>query len=94
MVEIGLEQIFNSLKDKEQDALLDLLLHLHEAGAITSAHVVDALTTFTTQLEDLRYHKISLPVTTCCALCICNYLANIEVLSCLAVSSVLTKNPT
>ncbi|KAG2453432.1 hypothetical protein HYH02_001655 [Chlamydomonas schloesseri] len=53
VVEIGLEQIFNSLKDKEQDALLDLLLHLHEAGAITSENVVDALTTFTTQLEDL-----------------------------------------
>ncbi|GFR43879.1 hypothetical protein Agub_g5008 [Astrephomene gubernaculifera] len=53
VVEIGLNQIFNSLKDKEQDALLDLLLHLHEAGAISSANVVDALTTFTTQLEDL-----------------------------------------
>ncbi|KAG2438700.1 hypothetical protein HXX76_005246 [Chlamydomonas incerta] len=53
VVEIGLDQIFNSLKDKEQDALLDLLLHLHEAGAITSENVVDALTTFTTQLEDL-----------------------------------------
>ncbi|GLC43129.1 Eukaryotic translation initiation factor 4 gamma 1 [Pleodorina starrii] len=53
VVEIGLDQIFNSLKDKEQDALLDLLLHLHEAGAITSENVVDALTTYTTQLEDL-----------------------------------------
>lgn len=53
-MEIGLDQIFNSLKEKEQDALLDLLLHLHEAGAITSENVVDALTTYTTQLEDLR----------------------------------------
>ncbi|GIL98523.1 hypothetical protein Vretimale_3893, partial [Volvox reticuliferus] len=53
VVEIGLDQIFNSLKEKEQDALLDLILHLHEAGAITSANVVDALVTFTTQLEDL-----------------------------------------
>ncbi|KXZ53095.1 hypothetical protein GPECTOR_8g86 [Gonium pectorale] len=53
VVEIGLDQIFNSLKEKEQDALLDLLLHLHEAGAFSSENVVDALTTFTTQLEDL-----------------------------------------
>ncbi len=45
--------MFNALKDKEQDVLLDLLLHLHEAGAINSAHVVDAVASFTTQLEDL-----------------------------------------
>jgi hypothetical protein len=54
VVEIGLESLINSLKDKEQELLLDVLLALHEAGAITSAHVVEALTTFTTQLEDLR----------------------------------------
>ncbi|KAG2498818.1 hypothetical protein HYH03_003011 [Edaphochlamys debaryana] len=53
VVEIGLDQVFNSLKEKEQDALLDLLLALHEAGAISSAHMVEALTTYTTQLEDL-----------------------------------------
>ncbi|GLI58622.1 hypothetical protein VaNZ11_000357 [Volvox africanus] len=53
VVEIGLDQVFNSLKEKEQDVLLDLILHLHEAGAITSANVVDALITYTTQLEDL-----------------------------------------
>ncbi|EFJ50942.1 eukaryotic translation initiation factor 4 [Volvox carteri f. nagariensis] len=53
VVEIGLDQMFNSLKEKEQDALLDLILHFHDAGAITSANAVDALTTYTTQLEDL-----------------------------------------
>lgn len=46
--------MLNSLKDKEQAALAELLLFLHSSGAVTSKDVVDALITFTVQLEDLR----------------------------------------
>lgn len=46
--------MLNSLKDKEQAALAELLLFLHSSGAVTSKDVMEALITFTVQLEDLR----------------------------------------
>lgn len=43
----------NSLKDKEQDALCELLLATHASGLVSSQDFMDAVATFTVQLEDL-----------------------------------------
>ncbi|PNH12771.1 Eukaryotic initiation factor iso-4F subunit p82-34 [Tetrabaena socialis] len=82
VVELGLDFMLNSLKDKEQDALLDLLLHVHEAGAITSEHVVDALTTFTTQLEDLSMDIPKAPqlLGRFYGSCVCRSIASLDLL--------------
>lgn len=54
MVEIGLSEVFNSLKEKDQEHLIDLLLALCDAGAVKGENVLDAIASFTTELEDLR----------------------------------------
>lgn len=46
--------MLNSVKPKEETALFELLLYLHEQGAISSTDLISGLITFTVQLEDLR----------------------------------------
>ena len=53
VVEIGLSEVFNTLKDTDQEHLIELLLSLHEAGAINGENVLGAVATYTTTLEDL-----------------------------------------
>ncbi|KAF5825974.1 armadillo-type protein [Dunaliella salina] len=54
LVERTLDRILNSVKDIEQTALSELLLHLHGQGVISSKDLISGLTSFTSELEDLR----------------------------------------
>lgn len=53
-VELTLDAVLNSTKDKEQTALFELLLFLREQGTISSEDLLSGLATYTVQLEDLR----------------------------------------
>eukprot|EP00798_Chlamydomonas_sp_ICE-L_P009725 gene9725-7598_t len=53
LVEIGLETIMNSMKEKEAAALEGLLLHFQSQGLVQQSDVVAGLKTYTEQLEDL-----------------------------------------
>jgi hypothetical protein len=54
LVEKTLDRVLNCIKDKELTALFELLLFLHEQGAISSTDLISGLATYTVQLEDLR----------------------------------------
>ena len=54
LVEIGIDMILNSVKEKEQASLMELLIYLQHQGAVTATDVVTGLATYTVQLEDLR----------------------------------------
>ena len=54
LVEIALDMALNSMKDKEQSALMELLVYLNKQGCISSTDILSGLTTFTVQLEELR----------------------------------------
>ncbi len=54
LVEQGIDTILNSTREKDQQALMALLLHLHQQGLVTSDDIAKALETYTAMLEDLR----------------------------------------
>mmetsp|Transcript_38895 Transcript_38895/g.86508 ORF Transcript_38895/g.86508 Transcript_38895/m.86508 type:complete len:781 (+) Transcript_38895:79-2421(+) len=53
VVETCLEAMMNSMKDKDTDALEDLLIHLLSKGLISTEDLITGLATYTVQLEDL-----------------------------------------
>eukprot|EP00197_Chlamydomonas_leiostraca_P005573 CAMPEP_0202868122 /NCGR_PEP_ID=MMETSP1391-20130828/10244_1 /ASSEMBLY_ACC=CAM_ASM_000867 /TAXON_ID=1034604 /ORGANISM="Chlamydomonas leiostraca, Strain SAG 11-49" /LENGTH=750 /DNA_ID=CAMNT_0049548243 /DNA_START=115 /DNA_END=2367 /DNA_ORIENTATION=+ len=53
LVEVCLDLALNSIKDKERDALLELLLHLNAKEVVSATDIVSGLATYTVQLEDL-----------------------------------------
>lgn len=54
LVEVCLDMVLNSMKEKEQAALLELLLHLHKQGEVNRDHIVEGLRAYTQYLDDLR----------------------------------------
>jgi hypothetical protein len=66
LVEVAVDLALNSTRDKDRDAVLDLLLHLQAQEAVSTADLTTGLSTFTTQLEDLRCGKQrALPMHAC-----------------------------
>eukprot|EP00199_Chlamydomonas_sp_CCMP681_P001146 CAMPEP_0119108212 /NCGR_PEP_ID=MMETSP1180-20130426/13526_1 /TAXON_ID=3052 ORGANISM="Chlamydomonas cf sp, Strain CCMP681" /NCGR_SAMPLE_ID=MMETSP1180 /ASSEMBLY_ACC=CAM_ASM_000741 /LENGTH=774 /DNA_ID=CAMNT_0007093803 /DNA_START=23 /DNA_END=2347 /DNA_ORIENTATION=- len=53
LVEIGLEIVLNCTRDKDQEALLSLLVHLLTQGVVSSSDVITALAVYADQLEDI-----------------------------------------
>eukprot|EP00798_Chlamydomonas_sp_ICE-L_P015224 gene15224-21304_t len=53
LVEIGLDTMLNSMKQKEVDALEELLLHLYTNSLVKLEDILTALSVYTDMLEDL-----------------------------------------
>lgn len=68
-VEKALDRVLNSVKEKETTALFELLLFLHQEGAISSTDLISGLATYTVQLEDLRCRMMLGSLTVCSQVC-------------------------
>ena len=51
---MGIDQMMNALKEREQQMLIALLVALPKQGVISQPDFLAGLHTFTDQLEDLR----------------------------------------
>ena len=54
LVQMGIDQVMNVLKEREQQMLITLLVALSQQGVVSQPDFLTGLHTYTDQLEDLR----------------------------------------